>query len=445
MHSERLLPRGLPAGRGDHWAFSECRKVITGGVAAQRAKLAWTKSFSIQQGVATMKILNSWIRFGATAILLTVFGVLSTAQTNSPEWLSLCNQCVNPMVTSKSGIGTSNAMAEARVTRAAARVWCGSWQPNSDLAACIREQLASEDAKEIYRATGDCTTGRITAIDGNSYTFAGIWDSSDIGGGRAKWRDSSGHVVGRDNASGGLAISEQWEVLCPGPLKLKPNVPAARESARMQSPRPRASSREFRQASALKKTLPQSPSLCAGQPLCYESTNFAATIADFRTSTGNGFKVIDAVVHFQNKSGKPLILGYVYGSASATDERGNRYALNNYGTAGLRGMGLIRGQSLDAKFVLQSGGAGDAHFQLLWRPGRAIQGTTFTLDISVREANPLQGNQFSLGGEFPLHYEGLANGMKSTPAAMVPAAAPVAAAVRAGLACGAVAKSKPNS
>jgi len=377
---------------------------------------------SIQQGAAVMKFPNSWILFGRTAILLTVSGVLSTAQTHSPEWLSLCNQCVNPMVTSKSGIGTSNAMAEARVTRAAAGAWCGSWHPESDPAACIREQLASDDAKIIYRATADCTAGRITAINGNSYTFGGTWDGSDIGGGRSKWRDSSGQIVGRDNASGGLAISEQWEVLCPGPVKLKPNLPVARGSARRQSSQPGASSREFRQASALRKTLPQSPSLCAGQPRCYESPNFAATIADFRTSTGNGFKIIDVVIHFQNKSGKPLFLGYVYGSASATDERGNRYALNNYGTAGLRGMGVIRGPSLDAKFVLESGGAGDAHFELLWRPGRAIQGTTFTLDISVREAKPLGGNQFTLGGEFPLHYEGLANGMKSTPAAMVPAA-----------------------
>jgi hypothetical protein len=55
--------------------------------------------------------------------------------------------------------------------------------------------------------------------DGKTYTLAGTWDNSGIGAGRTRWRDSSGKIVGRDNASGGLGISQQWEVLCPGPLK----------------------------------------------------------------------------------------------------------------------------------------------------------------------------------------------------------------------------------
>jgi hypothetical protein len=65
-------------------------------------------------------------------------------------------------------------------------------------------------------------------VDGNRYALAGKWDNSDVGGGRTRWRDASGKLVGRDNASGGLAISQQWEVLCPGPVKTaRPQPPAA--------------------------------------------------------------------------------------------------------------------------------------------------------------------------------------------------------------------------
>ena len=170
---------------------------------------------------------------------------------------------------------------------------------------------------------------------------------------------------------------------------------------------------------------------CAGGSYCSETPSFSATVTDFRTSTAGGFKVIDAVVRFQNRTNQPLILGYVDGSASATDDRGNRYALSNYGSAGLRGMGLIRGGSLDAKFVLQPGGSGDARFELLWRPGRQIYGSTFELALSVRQINSVEGNQYILGGEFPLHYLALSNGASGSAApaaAAAPAASPAAAA-----------------
>ena len=129
------------------------------------------------------------------------------------EWLSVCSKCVSPTVFSRSGIGSANAVAEARITRAEVEGWCANWQPGDR--SCVKQQLAVEDLKKVYRATADCPAGRITPIDGKTYSLAGVWDDSDIGGGRSKWRDASGRIVGRDNASGGLAISQQWEVLCP--------------------------------------------------------------------------------------------------------------------------------------------------------------------------------------------------------------------------------------
>lgn len=148
------------------------------------------------------------------AVLLLLFGsALASPARAEAEWLSLGAKHWAPTVFRKSGIGTANAVAEARVTREAIRGWCENWSPNDR--DCVEREMASDMAKATYRASADCTRGRITAVDGKTYTLAGRWDNSDIGGGRTRWRDASGNIVGRDNASGGLGISQQWEVLCP--------------------------------------------------------------------------------------------------------------------------------------------------------------------------------------------------------------------------------------
>jgi hypothetical protein len=151
-------------------------------------------------------------------------------------------------------------------------------------------------------------------------------------------------------------------------------------------------------------------SFCGSQPLCYETNDFAATITDFRTSTAGYYKVIDVDVRFQNKINQPLILAYVAGSGTALDDRGNRYAVG--GGNALRGIGQsYGGNNFDPKFNLRAGGFGDAQFELLWAPGQQVYGLTFELNLTVDEINTVEGNQHTLGGEFPLHYRGLANGV----------------------------------
>ena len=150
-------------------------------------------------------------------------------------------------------------------------------------------------------------------------------------------------------------------------------------------------------------------SFCGNQPLCYEANDFAATITDFRTSTQGGYKVIDVIVRFQNKLNQPLALGYLASSGTALDDRGNRYIV--YGGNGFRGIGQVYGNNFDPKFSLRPGGYGDAQFELMWAPGQTVYGLTFELNLTVDEINTVEGNQHTLGGEFPLHYRGLANGV----------------------------------
>jgi hypothetical protein len=153
----------------------------------------------------------------------------ATALAQSGEWLSRGAKGWAPTVTKKSGIGTSHAVAEAKATRADIQGWCENWSP--DDAGCVARTMSEPDVGKTFRATADCLAGTITTIDGGAYTLAGVWDASDIGEGRTKWKDASGAIVGRDNASGGLGISQQWEVLCPGPLKASTSKPAPSKAA----------------------------------------------------------------------------------------------------------------------------------------------------------------------------------------------------------------------
>src|SRR5215470_1111167 len=152
------------------------------------------------------------------------------------------------------------------------------------------------------------------------------------------------------------------------------------------------------------------PSACGNQPLCYDTPDFAVAVVDFRMSMSRGAKVKDATLRFVNKMNQPLILGYLDGSAMGLDDQGNRYA--TYYNTGLAGIGLVVGNSMDPKFTLQPGGAGDARFELYWRPGAQDPiGSTFQVGMTIREINTLVGGQHTLGGEFPLRFQGLANGI----------------------------------
>lgn len=158
----------------------------------------------------------------------------------------------------------------------------------------------------------------------------------------------------------------------------------------------------------------QNAGFCGGRPLCFEANDFAATILLFRTSDGGGYKILDADVRFQNKTNRPLILAYTDGSAFGIDDRGNRFVMNWMGGNGIRGMGVVSGNNIDPKFMLQPGGAADAHYELVWHEG-GVQGVSYEVGLSIREINALEANQYSVGSETPLDYQGLTNGVGTAP------------------------------
>jgi hypothetical protein len=173
----------------------------------------------------------AWL--GAAAVFVAVFSTAGAAQSAGSEYLPICNlpKCLNPQVMSKSGIGTATALAEAKISTEDATKWCATYKPRDKY--CPKEQVQSGwvGFRSLYRASADCVAGRMTAIDGGTYTYAGVWEDG-AGKGRPrfatsnprvlaqKWDepgvtlDSSGTITGWGGGSPNLAA--QWEVLCAG-------------------------------------------------------------------------------------------------------------------------------------------------------------------------------------------------------------------------------------
>jgi hypothetical protein len=180
-----------------------------------------------------------------------------------------------------------------------------------------------------------------------------------------------------------------------------------------------ASSRNATHAAA------QSAATCARADNCLRLTTFDATVTDFRTSPAdNGGKLITATVRFTNRTERPLVLGYVAGSGVSLDDRGNRFVV--LGEGAVRGIGEIRSSTFDPKFALRPGESSDARFELLFRPTvrGLIMGTTYDLDLTVRQLDQLPGGQFRLGREHSLHFRGFGGDGTTTASAAGVAPAP---------------------
>jgi hypothetical protein len=344
-------------------------------------------------------------------LLFCSFGIAAShIYAQQGEWLAVCNRCPSPEVYRKTGTGTANSAAEAKMSRQQFQESCSEQGlKGAALAKCVKDEMAADGGK-IYKASANCLAGTLTPIDGKQYAFAGVWSNDDIGGGRTRWREiSTGQIVGRDNASGGLGLSQQWEVLCPGPLKIAQQPAAARSTAQAQRP-----------------TAPAPPPVCNGAPDCTEVNSFAATIADFRTSAASGYRIVTANIRFRNKLARPIILGYLSGSGVTTDDRGNRFSMNE--NTGLRGMGFIRTNQVDPKFIIGAGQTADARVEYAWYPrGDEIFGTRYEMEFTVREIVPVSATQFRIGLEHPLRWSGLGLSQVSSspvPAAQADAAAP---------------------
>lgn len=144
--------------------------------------------------------------------MVLLAGLVPAAHAETWDWLSLGAKGPKNTITAISGVDTAEAEASARIEEKDAWDHCENFSP-SQVESCAAGLMESE-AGLVYHAAADCLAGTITPVSGGHYRFAGYWQG-DWGNGRSRWRDADGKIVPADNASGGLSISQQWEVLCP--------------------------------------------------------------------------------------------------------------------------------------------------------------------------------------------------------------------------------------
>jgi len=116
-------------------------------------------------------------------------------------------------VTSKSGIGSQNAVIRAVHTRENAKKFCLEYaQDKSEK--CVRDELAVSLSNQIG---ANCKTGVFTTFYGSKLKFAGLNKQSDQNFAKYRIIDlSEGKPLDGSEASGYPYDIEQFIALCPG-------------------------------------------------------------------------------------------------------------------------------------------------------------------------------------------------------------------------------------
>ena len=142
---------------------------------------------------------------------------------------------------------------------------------------------------------------------------------------------------------------------------------------------------------------------CAGQTGCIEVPSFTATVTGFRPGVQGSAPTVALTLQFRNKSPRPLVVGYLENTGVATDDRGNRYVIAS-GEVG--GIGVVSNNSFDPRFVLQPGETGEVHLQFVSPSAGRAAGTSWDIEIGIREIDKLSEKQYRLGKTHLLQFRG---------------------------------------
>jgi hypothetical protein len=87
----------------------------------------------------------------------------------------------------------------------------------------------------------------------------------------------------------------------------------------------------------------------------------------------------------------------------ATDDRGNRYTI---GSGAVAGLGVVSNNSFDPRFVLQPGETGEVSLQFVSVGSGGAAGTSWNIEIGIREIDRLSEKQYRLGKSHLLQFRG---------------------------------------
>lgn len=131
---------------------------------------------------------------------------------------------------------------------------------------------------------------------------------------------------------------------------------------------------------------------------------FVAEVTRLTPSKSGYNQNLQFTVRFHNLTRQPLVLAYTAGSAVVVDDAGNRYG--SYDNL-VRGIGISRGNQVNASFALRGGESRDASFTLTFRAGNKPVGSKYTFDFSAEQLEILPGNQIRSAREFAVGFRDL--------------------------------------
>ena len=146
---------------------------------------------------------------------------------------------------------------------------------------------------------------------------------------------------------------------------------------------------------------------CGGQTGCIEVPTFIVRVTGFRPGVQGNAHTVTLTLQFRNKSPRPLVVGYLDKTGVATDDRGNRYTIAS-GEVG--GIGVVSSNSFDPRFILQPGEAGEVNLQFVSAGAGGAGGTSWDIEIGIREIDKLSEKQYRLGKTHLLQFRGYRGG-----------------------------------
>jgi hypothetical protein len=141
---------------------------------------------------------------------------------------------------------------------------------------------------------------------------------------------------------------------------------------------------------------------CGDRKWCDDTGIFMAQVTRVTPTRASGYQFVGLNVRVTNRLDEKLILCYLAGSATGSDERSNRYAVGNNR---VKGIGICLGGRADPQFVLGPGESREwtIDYQLGIYRGTVV-GTTWTADFTLQRLQPLSGNQIQKAGDYSVSF-----------------------------------------
>lgn len=157
---------------------------------------------------------------------------------------------------------------------------------------------------------------------------------------------------------------------------------------------------------------------CAGSAMCSDAGPFVAHIMRVTPSKTGGWALAKFDLRITNRTNRPLILAYKFGTSLSIDDNGNRWNRGAGQVDKVKGIGIVTGSSADPQFVVAPGKSRDASFEtVLGIYANTNIGTVHSYDVTLVQLEILPSRQIREVREYALTYTGLTAGRTSTGAA----------------------------